>query len=122
MTAAERMSKTARDRAEELHAQQTPYEMKYRTTAVLVTDPSGRRYVTSSLRNGLRLSQVQRLRPNEHQAPPGTGHAETKAMAAAAADVQDPVALGVSRPICLDCRAAIEFDGGTIQWIARATW
>lgn len=117
-------SRRARDRAEQLHAAQTLIEMKFRTTAVLVAKAGTRhrRYVSSSLPSGLRLSQALLLEKNEIAVGGAPGHAEMKALAAADADRRTPVGLGVSRPICMGCRNEIGLRGGSVVWVARAIW
>lgn len=121
----DRRSRAARDRAEELQCALSPIEQKYRTIAVLfATDGSPRpqRYVSSSYVAGLKPAQAAMIRRTERQAPRGTGHAEAKGLRAADVDERDPIALGVSRPICPNCRSEIIDRMGTVQGVARATW
>lgn len=62
------------------------------------------------------------LGPGETAAKLPGAHAEVTALQGAAQAGAKPQALGVSRPICDGCKAAIEESGGTLTSPTTAVW
>lgn len=105
-----RASKSAAQRASEIHGLLDPRAQRSRTTAVTET-AEGPRIVTSS---ESRLSPTQRagLEPGEVEGI-GPGHAEVTGRAAAEQMGLTPTGTAASRPICPECANDMANNGVT---------
>ena len=107
------------DRAQEVHSALSPIAQEMRTTAVL--DTSGARIIAGGGRD---LTPAQRALAGEGEVTaklPGA-HAEVTALQHAAQNGLAPRAIGVTRPICPACQAAIKASGGTLTSPTTAVW
>lgn len=106
---------------DELQGALDPIAQNSRTSAVLSTEEG-----TDILASGGRdLSPAQRALANEGDIlarSPGA-HAEITALEAAEKAGLTPAEMAVSRPMCVDCQAAVEASGGEIaEDLLGAIW
>jgi RHS repeat-associated protein len=107
-------------RARDIHNVLDPIAQEMRTTAVLSTE-EGVNIVAGGARD---LTPAQRavLAPGEVAARLPGEHAEITALQHAADNGLTPGAIGVTRPICPSCQAAIEGSGGKLTSPTTAKW
>jgi hypothetical protein len=99
------------ERARQIHGALDEIAQSRRTTAILSTD--GDTIVAGGKRD---LDRVQKIlvRPGERAAKLPAADAEITALSEAENAGLTPRALATTRPICSDCRAAIEKAGGVL--------
>jgi lipoprotein-anchoring transpeptidase ErfK/SrfK len=107
-------------RARQIHDLLDPIAQDMRTTAALSTEEG-----TTVIGGGkVDLTPAQRaaLGPGEMAAKLPGQDAEITVLQGAAENGLTPQALGVTRPICSECQAAIEQSGGTLTSSTTAAW
>ncbi len=107
-------------RAQEVHGALDPIAQTQRTTTVLRTRQGldvvagGARDLTPAQRAMLQAGEVAAKGPGEH--------AEITALKHAAGGGLAPQTMAVTRPICVDCKTAIEQSGGKVTSPTTAKW
>ncbi len=118
-----RASKTARLAADvqEIHGALDPIAQGRRTTAVLETT-DGTKIAGGGARDLTPAQRAAAARVGAQTAKQAGAHAEVTALEHAKSAGLRPDALAVSRPICAQCRAAIQSSGGRLTSPTTATW
>jgi len=107
-------------RASEINGVLDPIAQSMRTTAVLRTSAGD---IVASGGRDLTNAQIAALRGGEIPATPMPGaHAEVTALMQAVNSGSTPQILGASRPICVQCQAFIQSQGGTMTSPFTAIW
>jgi RHS repeat-associated protein len=107
-------------RAQKINGVLDPIAASMRTTAVLRTSTGD---IVAGGGKDLTKAQIAALRSGESAANPMPGaHAEIKAIQTALSNGSTPQSIGVSRPICAQCQAYIQSQGGTMLDPYTASW